>query len=137
MGSDTRIEEIRATDRAHRGAISWLLRDGADNDYDAGILHRHILLAEIDRLTLDHDILTEAHTALVVEQGKLKTELVKAQEPTTRDRWLTVKDRMQERKAVRQRIVEEIKVVYLRHPGESFNERLVKVLLDAIEETTP
>ena len=137
MGSDTRIEEIRATDRAHRGAISWLLRDGADNDYDAGILHRHDLLTEIDRLTLDHDILTEAHTALVVEQGKLKTELVKAQEPTTRDRWLTVKDRMQERKAVRQRIVEEIKVVYLRHPGESFNERLVKVLLDAIEETTP
>ena len=76
--SDARIEEIRVTNRAHKGAIAWLLRDGADNDIDAGILHRHILLEEVDRLSARVVKMTTPAAAHVEERDQLREQLAEA-----------------------------------------------------------
>ena len=79
MGSDARIEEIRVTNRVHKGDIAWLLRDGADNDTDAGILHRHILLEEVDRLSARVVKMTTTAAAHVEERDRLRWELESAE----------------------------------------------------------
>ena len=75
MGKPT-IDDIRATNRAHAGALTWIHTDGADNDIDAGILHRDILLREIDRLVgelADRDkCIAEVLEAMIVNTDTLE-----------------------------------------------------------------